>query len=334
MIGIQVLADAGEHAAWPATGGFNFFRIAGEAIHIRGRAAQVGDNAGEAWHRVANLLDFLEDRFLGAALDDSPLMLGDGAERTAAKTAPHDVHGKANHLVGGDAGIAVVRMRHALVGHAKDVVHLLGGKGLGRSVQPQLLLAVLLHQRPRVARIGLEMQHAVGVSVHHRIVANVFEGRQTDDGLRAVLAGIGYEAQHVASRRLWLTVLLLCRAGLGVLGVYVGADNRVNAPGFVDSCGVDLPKTLRRVLSKERGAAYVGDLCNRLSARQPVCELDNGALCVAVEQDVCMRVDQDRSSNLVLPVVVMCYASERRFDAAEHDRHVAESLTTALRVYQ
>jgi hypothetical protein len=41
---------------------FRFRALAGDAVHVGGRAAEVGDHAGEAWHLVADLFDFAKDR--------------------------------------------------------------------------------------------------------------------------------------------------------------------------------------------------------------------------------------------------------------------------------
>ncbi len=58
------------------------------------------------------------------------------------------------------------------------------------------------------------------------------------------------------------------------------------------------------------------------------------ALGVAVEQQIGFGVDQHRTADLVLPVVVVGDAAQRCLDSAEHDRHIAKRLATALRVHQ
>src|SRR5690606_19179070 len=89
VVGIEVLADAGEHAGRLATVLLDVVALAAQAVHVGGRAAQVRDHAGEAAHFL-HLLDLVEDRFVGTALDDAPLVLGDGAEGAAAEAAAHD----------------------------------------------------------------------------------------------------------------------------------------------------------------------------------------------------------------------------------------------------
>jgi hypothetical protein len=48
VVGVQVLADAREHARRLAAR-FDLRALAGDAVHVGGRAAEVGDDAGEAW---------------------------------------------------------------------------------------------------------------------------------------------------------------------------------------------------------------------------------------------------------------------------------------------
>jgi hypothetical protein len=80
VVGAEVLADAREDAGQAPARGLDLRVLAGHAVHVGGGAAQVGDGAGEAGRAVADLLDLLEDGGFRAALDDAPLVLGDGAE--------------------------------------------------------------------------------------------------------------------------------------------------------------------------------------------------------------------------------------------------------------
>ncbi len=82
----------------------------------------------------------------------------------------------------------------------------------------------------------------------------------------------------------------------------------------------------------ERGAAHVGDLVHRLLRGQPVRDLDNGALGVAVQQQVALGIDQDGAAHLVGPVVVVRDAAQAAFDAAQDDGDVLERLAAALAV--
>ena len=84
--------------------------------------------------------------------------------------------------------------------------------------------------------------------------------------------------------------------------------------------------------AEQRDAADGVEIARRLAGGEPVRHLDDGALGIAVEQEVRLGVGQDRAAHLVGPVVVMRDAAQRRLDAAEHDRHVLERLAAALRV--
>src|SRR5690606_5099995 len=110
VIGIEVFADAGVHAARLATGRLDFATLAGNAIHVGGRPAKIGNHAGKAGYLVTNVFHFAQDRFFRTALDNAAFVFGDRAEGAATKTAAHDVHRKADHLVGGNLALAVGRV--------------------------------------------------------------------------------------------------------------------------------------------------------------------------------------------------------------------------------
>ena len=62
--------------------------LAAHLVHVRRRAADVGDGAAEVLH--ARQRAHLAQHAVGAAaLDDAPLVLGDAAERAAAEAAAH-----------------------------------------------------------------------------------------------------------------------------------------------------------------------------------------------------------------------------------------------------
>jgi hypothetical protein len=69
--------------------------------------------------------------------------------------------------------VGVGRVRAARVRQVEHVVHLGRGQRDRRRVDPDVArgraLAVRLHQRARVAGVGLQVQHAVGVGVEHGV---------------------------------------------------------------------------------------------------------------------------------------------------------------------
>jgi hypothetical protein len=102
VVGAHVRADVRIDAGQAPAGLLDLRVLALQAVHVGGRSAEVGDDAGEAGRPVADGLDLVEDRFLRAALDDAALVLGDRAEGAAAEAAAHDVDGEADHLPGRD----------------------------------------------------------------------------------------------------------------------------------------------------------------------------------------------------------------------------------------
>ena len=61
-------------------------------------------------------------------------------------------------------------------------------------------------------------------------------------------------------------------------------------------------------------------------------DLDNGALCIAVDQHIGFGVNQHRSPDFLRPVIEMCDASQACFDSADNDGRVAVRLARALAV--
>ncbi|MPM72651.1 hypothetical protein SDC9_119627 [bioreactor metagenome] len=116
VVGAEVVADIGVDAGQPAAGRFDLLVLALQVVHVGGRPAEVGNDAGEARRLVAHFLYLADHRILGAALDDASFVLGDRAEGTAAETAAHDVDREADHLPGRDLRLAVGRMGAAGVG--------------------------------------------------------------------------------------------------------------------------------------------------------------------------------------------------------------------------
>jgi hypothetical protein len=80
---------------------------------------------------------------------------------------------------------------------------------------------------------------------------------------------------------------------------HVRIDVVLDAAGLVDFGGVHLePVRARRPLHEGR-APHVRDLRNRLTRREPVRDLDDGAVGVAVQQDVALGVHHDGAAHLV-----------------------------------
>ena len=351
VVGVEVRADARVNAGGLAAGRFNLSRLAADAVHVGGRAAQVGNRAGKTLDRVANRFDFADHRVFRAALDDAAFVLGDRAERAATKAAAHDVHAKADHLPGRDLGgvvvaavlVGVAGVRGTGVRQVKHIVHLGRGQRDGWRVDPDVTrrgaLAVRLHQRARVAGIGFQMQHAVGVSVEHGVAFDLLIGRQAnhravtrrhlDLALHGRQAGVLHKGQRLDGRVGWccrglglhLDRRRAGRFGLdghfgglvfagasgallfGLLGNHqVGVDMRLNAARRVHAGRVNFKPAGRRLVAaaaQKGGAANVGDVGHRLLGSQAVGDLDNRPLGVAVQQQVAFGIDHHTAADFV-----------------------------------
>ena len=85
-----------------------------------------------------------------------------------------------------------------------------------------------------------------------------------------------------------------------------------------------------------RGAADVGELIDVLPPFEAARDLPRGALAHPEDEEIGLRVEEDRATYLVAPVVVVRDAPERGLDAAEDDREarlVGERLATEVRVH-
>ena len=177
---------SGEDARQPAAGGLDLRVLARQAVHVRRRSAEIGNDARKTRRLVADFLDLVQDRLLGAALDDSPFVLGDRAESAAAEAATHDVDREADHLEGRNPGLAIRRMRPALERRGEDAIHLRRRQRDRRRVEPDVALAVRLDQRAGIARVRFEMEDARSVGVKHRVGGDLLVRRQADRGPRPI----------------------------------------------------------------------------------------------------------------------------------------------------
>ena len=124
------------------------------------------------------------------------------AEGAAAEAAAHDVDRKADHFPRGNFRLSVARVRRTGVGQAINVIHLGGAERNRRRVEPEVAVAVLLHQRAGVAGIRFEVELARGFGIGNLVGLHRVVVRQAHVGHRTVvmrLTGAGFVP--VRSRR-------------------------------------------------------------------------------------------------------------------------------------
>src|SRR6202011_2760290 len=107
---------------------------------------------------------------------------------------------------------------------------------------------------------------------------------------------------------------------------------RAQWAGCVEVGRVDLDPTFGTGLAYERRAAQIGNVVDALAVCQSVCDFADLSLAIAVDEQVGLRIQQDRTPHLLRPVVEVSDASQGGFDAADDDWNVLEGLTRALRV--
>ena len=100
----------GKHAGRPPARRLDLRVLARHPVHVGGRPADVGDDAGEARRSCRGCVSIsrrIEPS--RAVLDDAALVLGDRAEGAAAEAAAHDRHRELDHVPGGDLRVAIGR---------------------------------------------------------------------------------------------------------------------------------------------------------------------------------------------------------------------------------
>ena len=97
---------------------------------------------------------------------------------------------------------------------------------------------------------------------------------------------------------------------------------------------VNFKPTLGRVADHKSGTAHIGDVGDGFFGGQAMRHFHQGAFGVAIQQQIRFGIDQDSATHLVLPIVVMRYAAQRCFNAADDDGDIRVSLTTTLAVDQ
>ena len=334
MVGVEIGTDTGKYAGRPPAGALDLTALAGQPIHIGGRAAEVRDHAREPGDLVANLADLPQHRGFRAVLNDAPFVLGDRTEGAAAKASALNRDREADHLVGRDGGLAVTRMRAAPVGQLVDPVHFIGAQRNRRRIEPHPLRAMALHQRARISGIGLQVQDARGVRVENLVLGHLIVVGEPDNAVLARCAGhAAREAHHLLARyRYGCGCGCGSGRGGGVRLHRIRILRRVERTGRVQVRGIDFgPIPIRRTKGKCR-AANVAQRFDGLAGVESMGDLADLSFTVAEHQQVGLGIEQYRSPHFFRPVIEVRDAAQRCLDAADHDGNGSIGLARALRV--
>jgi len=179
LVGIKIVTDAGIYAGQAPAARFNLGVLAVQAPHVGSGSTEVRDHPGEAWRMVADILDLAQDALFGTVLDDASFVFRDRAEGTSAKAAAHDIDRETDHLVGGNSGITIGRMRYTLIGQFEHPVELGGAQWDRWWIDPHIAIAVTLHQCACIAGVGFKMKYARRMGVQDRVVSYCLEAWQS-----------------------------------------------------------------------------------------------------------------------------------------------------------
>ena len=257
-------------------------------------------------------------------------MLGNRAERAAAKAAAHNVDRETDHFVSRNSGITVSRMRHALVRQRKDAVHLFGRKRDGRRVDPYIAVAMFLHQRTRAAWVGFVVQNTRSMSVQHFIALHFLERRQQ------------YVSFFPRFRARWLHGygfrFLLFRGHRFVIRARqiftIRMRDRVDFPRSIKTGGIHTAPAWQRLFYDNRGITHIADFTNRLTHRQTMRHFHQRTLTVTEHQHVGFRIHQHGTAHGIGPVIIMCGTAQTSLNTAEDHRYIFPRLFTTLGINQ
>src|SRR6056297_2434658 len=257
-------------------------------------------------------------------------MLGNGAEGAAAKAAAHNVDRVPDHVESGNHGIAVDAVGLARVRQLEHAVEFVGAERYWRCVQPDVAIAMSLHQGTGVVRIGFLVQDARRVGIQRAILLYLLVAGNADHGGARILLPI--EQAHRAD----LALRIVRRCALGATGLRARIDIRIDRfthrADDIDVSGVDDTVVAWWLLADKGRTAQIADVADVLASGEAVRYIDDGALCVAVEQEVGSAVQKNRTAHLVAPVVVVGDAAQAGLDAADYQRYIAEGFPYALAV--
>ena len=243
-------------------------QLAAEAVHVRGRAADVGDRSAEVVVR-GHRGGFLQHRLFAATLDRAALMERDRTERAIGHATAVRVQRPTHRLERGDPAFRrVIGMPFAAVGQVVEAVDLGLRRRFVRRVLNDKAFAVQLRERSR-ARAVLLAHGVEQIDELFPIRFELFEGRhdarirgqcvERDDLARAWHSGERFTARQALRDR---DRLRLGHPPREQIGLAVDEDRSTHAivpvvvvrepprPGFETS---DDHRQAGKVMSCERG---------------------------------------------------------------------------------
>ena len=221
-------------------------------------------------------------------------------------------------------------MRNALIRQGKHAIHLFGGERDCGRINPDIALAVLLHQRAGAAGVGFMVQNTRRVRVENLVAFHLLKGRQQDVGLLPRLRTRGLHGN--ALRFLfWRCDGFVIRARQIFT---VRMRDWVDFPRRIQTRGIDSAPARQRLFHHDGGVANVANLPDRLAGGQTVRHFHQRTLAVAEHQHIGFGVHQNRATHGIRPVVVVRGTAQAGFDTAEDHRDIFPGFFTALGIDQ
>ena len=201
-------------------------------------------------------------------------------------------------------------------------------KGQGAEVAPAEAAPIvgdgephLLDGRHRLFVHGVHLPHEGQVVEPVQLLSGQGALGRVGDEI-APLTGLHHAA---ATDGVVFVILQLCGLGVGFL---------VLPHALVGGRGHGAIDAFCRIRSDERRAPHIGDVPHRDFLGEPAGDLFRGRFSHAVHQQIRRRVKEDGAAHLVVPVVIVGKAAQRRLQPADDDGHAAaEGLPRPIGVH-
>ena len=330
VVSVHMRTNIRINARQTTAGLLSAWRFAAQHIHVGSWPTEIGNHARKTWNGVADRFDLIDDRIFRTALNNAPFVLGDRTERAAAKAATHNVDRETDHFVSRNTGIAIGRMRHALVRQRKNAVHLFGRERNSRRVDPHIAVAMFLHQCAGAAWVSFVVQNTRSMGVQHFIALHFLERRQQYVGFfprfRARrLHGYGFRFLLFRRNRFVIRARQIFA---------IRMRDRVDFPRSIKTGGIHAAPAWQRLFYDNRGITHIADFTNRLAHRQTVRHFHQRTLTVTKHQHVGFRIHQHGTAHGIGPVIIMRGTAQAGLNTAEDHRHIFPRLFTTLGINQ
>ena len=222
-------------------------------------------------------------------------------------------------------------MRTARIGQVKHRIHFSRCQRNRGWCNPHItrcmVFAMGLNQTTCIARIGLQMQHTIGVRIQDGIAFNLLitgQANHTSIAGRHLVQAFAFERWHVGIRhklkglfcfqirKAGFGILLICHSLCFILTSTAGAiafgllrnhqiriDVCFDMPWRINGGRVNFKPAFRRLTAHKRSTSNIRNFLHRDFGGQTVRNFNHSTLGIAIQQQITFAIDHDGAANLV-----------------------------------